>query len=307
MGLETSDDAGVVKLRDDLALVVTVDIITPVLDDPYIFGQIAAANSVSDVFSMGGTPVTAVNICCFPGEIPKDVLAEILRGGRDKVREAGGEVVGGHTVKDEELKFGCSVTGTVHPDRVIRNRGAKPGDALVLTKPIGTGVLISGCRKGKLDTSVLLRAAEVMTALNDKAGTLLADFDAHAATDVTGFGLAGHGFEMAKASGDITLRMFLSRVPHFPESLDMIAQGIGTSMTKGNRAALGENLAIDPGVTPEQAGLTWDPQTSGGLLVALEPDKAEAYVARLKDEGVGAATIIGEVVRSDAPGIELRL
>ena len=307
MGLETSDDAGVVKLRDDLALVVTVDIITPVLDDPYIYGQIAAANSVSDVFSMGGTPVTAVNICCFPGEIPKEVLAEILRGGRDKVREAGGEVVGGHTVKDEELKFGCSVTGTVHPDRVIRNRGAKPGDALVLTKPIGTGVLISGCRKGKLDTSVLLRAAEVMTALNDKAGTLLADFEAHAATDVTGFGLAGHGFEMAQAAGDITLRMFLSRVPHFPESLEMIALGIGTSMTKGNRAALGENLAIDPGVTPEQAALTWDPQTSGGLLVALEPDKAEAYVARLKDEGVGAATIIGEVVRSDAPGIELRL
>lgn len=305
MGLETSDDAAVVQLRDDLAIVVTVDIITPVLDDPYIFGQIAAANSVSDVFAMGGTPVTAVNICCFPAEIPKNILAEILRGGRDKVREAGGEVVGGHTVTDQELKFGCSVTGTVHPDRVVRNGGARPGDALVLTKPIGTGVLISGCRKGKLDASVLLRAAAVMTALNDKAGTLMSDFGAHAATDVTGFGLAGHGFEMAKASGDITLKMSLSRVPHFPESPDMIAQGIGTAMTKGNRAALGEHLAIDPGIAPELAALTWDPQTSGGLLVALEPDQAEAYVARLKEEGVAAATLIGEVVASETPGIEL--
>lgn len=305
VGLETSDDAGVFRLTDELALVQTVDIITPISDDPFVFGQVAAANSLSDVYAMGGRPITALNLCCFPGSgIPREALEAILRGGLEKIQEAEARLIGGHTVKDDELKYGLSVTGLVHPQRYVANSGARPGDRLILTKPIGTGVIIGAARSGKLPASVLERAVQDMIQLNRIACEAMIEFHAHACTDITGFGLAGHTAEIARAS-NVGLRLDVKRVPHYPESLEVIRQGASTRMTPLNHDLVRDLLAVDSAVMPEEEKLCYDPQTSGGLLIAVAKVDAARLLERLQRRGIRHAAIIGEVIASQSPRLEL--
>ena len=305
VGLDTFDDAGVFKLTDDLALVQTVDFITPISDDPFQFGQVAAANSLSDVYAMGAKPVTALNLCCFPGSgISNDVLEVILRGGLDKIEEAGAALVGGHTVKDDELKYGLSVTGIVHPEKFVPNSGARPGDSLVLTKPIGSGVIIGGVRAGKLPESALDRALLDMVKLNKRACESMLQFEPHACTDVTGFGLAGHAMEICRASR-ACVRLDVARIPHYPEALELIRGGATTRMTPLNQQLVASQLRVGEGVNSEEEGLCYDPQTSGGLLIALSAPQAETLVEELRESGYIQAAIIGEVLASTEPRLEL--
>ena len=305
VGIDTSDDAGVFALTDDVVLVQTADVITPVSDDPYVFGQVAAANSISDVYAMGGKPVTALNLAFFPSEgVPAEVLIAILGGAHDKVREAGAIVVGGHTVKDDEVKFGLSVTGTCDPKRFLPNDAAQPGELLVLTKPIGTGVLIQGHKQNLVGESVIERAAQFMAALNDVASEEALAHGAHSATDVTGFGLAGHARVMAVASG-VALRLWFDRIPYYPESLDMIGRGVRTGLTLDNEASVEGVLSFSGEMDEAQRMLLFDPQTSGGLLVSLPAEQAETFVDRLHERGVSEAAIVGEVRESDTPAIEV--
>jgi len=305
VGMSTFDDAGVFKLTDDLALVQTVDFITPISDDPFIFGQVAAANSLSDIYAMGAKPVTALNLCCFPGSgIQNEVLESILRGGLDKIEEAGAALVGGHTVKDDELKYGLSVTGIVHPQKFVPNSGARPGDLLVLTKPIGSGVIIGGVRAGKLADAVLDRVLLDLVKLNKKACESMLRFEPHACTDVSGFGLAGHAMEICRASR-ACLRLNLSRVPHYPEALEMIRGGATTRMTPLNRELVAAQLTVSAEVNREEEGLCYDPQTSGGLLIALSASRAEELVEELRKSDCPQAAIIGDVLASSEPRLEL--
>jgi len=286
VGFETGDDAGVYRLNDELALVQTVDYITPVVDDPFLYGQVAAANSISDVYAMGGRPLTAMNLCNFPARgIDKMSLRRILEGGFSKVVEAGATLVGGHTVRDDELKFGLSVTGLIHPKRIMTNTGAQVGDHLVLTKPVGTGVIITGFRRGVVSDALLERAVGWMAALNRVSCETMLEFDPHSCTDITGFGFAGHALGMAKGSGTL-FRIRFDALPRYDESLDLIAQGIATSVTRAN--------------------LEVDPQTSGGLLIALPADQAPQLVERLRERGNPIAAVVGEVVAAPGgrPGIE---
>lgn len=300
VGVATSDDAGIYALTEELALVQTVDVITPVSDDPYQFGQVAAANALSDVYAMGGKPLTALNLAFFPGEgVPTGVLKEILRGAHDKVREAGAVVVGGHTVRDDEVKFGLSVTGTCDPRRFLPNSGAKAGDRLVLTKPLGTGVLITARKNDLVDEAVIERVVAQMAALNAVAGEEAIANEAHGATDITGFGLGGHAREMAVASG-VSLRFFFEAIPCYPESLEMIARGVRTGVTLDNRASLEGLVEFGEGITEVQQMLLFDPQTSGGLLVALPAEQTDSYVERLRERGVEAA-VVGEVLEGAGP------
>jgi selenide,water dikinase len=305
VGFETGDDAGVYRLSDDLALVQTVDYITPVVDDPYLYGQVAAANSLSDVYAMGGRPLTAMNLCNFPSRgIDKASLRRILEGGFSKIQEAGATLVGGHTVRDDELKYGLSVTGLIDPKRVMTNTGARPGDHLVLTKPIGTGVIITGHRRGVASDDLLLRAVTWMATLNRVACETMLEFDPHACTDITGFGFAGHALGMAKGSG-VRFRIRFADLPRYDESLDLIAQGIATSVTNSNLQVVEDRISFAGDFREEERWLTVDPQTSGGLLIALPAGEAPRLVARLKERGNGAAALVGEVVEADGqPGIE---
>ncbi len=305
VGFGDSDDAGVYSLSDELAVVHTADIITPVTDDPYAFGQVAAANALSDVYAMGAKPVTALNLAFFPGKgIPMAVLRAILQGSHDKVREAGAVVVGGHTLLDDELKFGLAVTGTCDPRRFLPNSAALAGDRLVLTKPIGTGVIIGGYRDELLDDAAVERAVGQMRALNDVASREALEHSAHGATDVTGFGLAGHAREMAVASG-VGLRFWFDRIPCYTESLRMIREGVSTRVTGDNKKSVGGLLRLAQGLSSEQETLLYDPQTSGGLLVSLPAERADAYVARLQEQGVTEAAVVGEVLEAAAPYIEI--
>jgi len=296
VGFDTGDDAGVYRLSDELALVQTVDYITPVVDDPYLFGQVAAANALSDVYAMGGRPLTALNLCNFPSKgIDRATLRRILEGGFDKVVEAGATVVGGHTVRDDELKYGLSVTGLVHPRRILTNTGARPGDALVLTKPIGTGVIIGGIRRGIVPEALIDRAVAWMTLLNRSACETMLEFDAHACTDITGFGLLGHALGMARGSGAL-LRFRFDDLPRYDESLGLIAQGIGTIMTPANTEVAAPWTTYSGAFTDDERTLLADPQTSGGLLIALPAAQAPELLARLRSRGATAAAIVGEVV-----------
>ena len=306
VGFETSDDAGVYRLTDDLALVQTVDYITPVVDDPYLFGQVAASNSLSDVYAMGGRPLTAMNLCNFPARgIEKADLRRILQGGYSKIQEAGATLVGGHTVRDDELKFGLSVTGLIDPKRVMTNTGARPGDALVLTKPIGTGVIITGSRRGVTSEETLNKAVRWMAALNKDACEAMLEFDPHACTDVTGFGFSGHAVGIARGS-DVKMRVRFDALPKYDESLDLIGKGIATSMTASNLQAVKEHLTFSGTFTEEETWLIVDPQTSGGLLISLPEDQAPRLVDRLRAKGNEVATVIGEVVESGGkPGLEI--
>ncbi len=305
VGFETGDDAGVYRISDDLALVQTVDYITPVVDDPFLYGQVAAANSLSDVYAMGGRPLTAMNLCNFPARnIDKDSLRKILEGGFSKIKEAGATLVGGHTVRDDELKYGLSVTGLIHPKRILTNAAARPGDHLVLTKPVGTGVIITGFRRGLVSDELLMRAVGWMAALNRVACETMLEFDAHACTDITGFGLSGHTLGMAKGS-NVRMRIRFNDVPRYPESLELIGQGVATSVTTSNLQVAQDYLTFTGRFTDEEKWLVVDPQTSGGLLISLPSDQAPQLVARLRERGNEVAAVIGEVVPSGGrPALE---
>jgi len=304
VGFDTSDDAGVYRIGESLALVQTVDLITPVCDDPYVFGQVAAANALSDVYAMGGRPLTALNICCFPGSgVPDGVFGGILSGARDKVREAGATIVGGHTVKDAELKYGLAVTGTIDPSRILRNASARPGDALVLTKPIGTGVIINAARKDRAPLDLFHRALERMARLNAAAAAAALDAGARACTDITGFGLAGHALEMARASG-VGIRLRFESIPRYQGSIDLIEAGVGTAMTGPNRDMAGDLVRFPADLPDAHRTLLFDPQTSGGLLIALPAGRAAGLLEALHRADAPDASVVGEVM-AGAPGIEV--
>jgi selenide,water dikinase len=291
VGTETSDDAGVFRLRPDLAIVNTVDFFTPIVDEPFVFGQIAAANALSDVYAMGADPVTALNIVGFPkGTLDIEVLGDIIDGGLDRAREAGAVVIGGHTVIDQELKYGMAVTGVVHPDRVIRNVGVKAGDVLVLTKPLGTGIVTTALKQRKAPRSSVRAAVASMVALNRTASTIMRRFDVHACSDVTGFGLLGHGVEMAMGSG-VSLMFDSNALPLLPGALRLAKAGFLTGGCQRNRAYLADKVMIEPSVKAGYEDIAFDPQTSGGLLIAVAERVASRLVRRLRAKGLGVAVI----------------
>jgi selenide, water dikinase len=295
VGITTGDDAGVVRLRDDLALVNTVDFFTPVVDDPFAYGQIAAANSLSDIYAMGGTPKTALNIVCWPQSgLPTEMLAEILHGGAEKAREAGVFVVGGHSVADDEVKYGMAVSGIIDPQRIIRNVGARAGDVLLLTKPLGTGILMTAFKRDRLAVEYYSTAVRWMAELNAVSAQAMLKYDVHAATDITGFGLAGHGSKMAEGSG-VTLQVEESDLPLLPGALELSRQGMIPGGGKRNRDFYGPSVNISDEVADEIAGVVFDPQTSGGLLIALEEKQAYALLADLQRQGNVEAAIVGRV------------
>lgn len=293
VGLEGPDDAAVYRLTDDLAIVQTVDFFPPVVDDPLTFGAIAAANAMSDVYAMGGEVLLALNIVGFPEDLDPQILAEILRGGAEKVREAGGVIAGGHTLYDAEPKYGLAVTGTINPNRVFSKAGARPGDALVLTKPLGTGIVLTAARDGRDPEHHADVAVASMLALNRHPSHLARDANAHAMTDVTGFGLLGHSNEMATRSA-VRIVIESARVPALPGAIDFAAGGVVTGGASRNRAGLAGQVTLADGVEERIAHLLYDPQTSGGLLIALSPPAAEALVAQLRADGLAGA-IIGHV------------
>jgi selenide,water dikinase len=294
VGPETWDDAGVYRVSASLALVQTVDFFTPMVDDPYDFGAVAAANAVSDVYAMGGDPKLALSILCFPadGGDPR-VLRDIVRGGADLLRKAGVLILGGHSVRDPEMKFGYAITGEVHPKRIFTNAGAKRGDLLVLTKPIGTGILATALKRGALPPASLARMTKVMTTLNRAASAAMRASGAHAATDVTGFGLLGHARNVARASRK-TLRIWSQAVPLLPGTLSLAAEGHTSAGLKSNREAVEPDVAWEEGVAEPVRLALVDPQTSGGLLIAVPPARAGALMTRLARARVKAA-IVGEV------------
>jgi selenide,water dikinase len=274
VGRGTSDDAGVVRVREDLALIQTVDYFTPIVDDPRTFGRIAAANALSDVYAMGGSPLTAMNIVCFPKKkLPLDVLKQVLLGGFEIIQQAEAMLVGGHSVEDPELKYGLSVTGTVHPDKVVTNAGAQPGDRLILTKPIGTGVLATAIKGGVVSSEVENEAIRWMTTLNRQAAEAMQEVGANACTDITGFGLLGHGLELAIASG-VSIEFYSSEVPLIPGVHDLASQGMIPAGSFANRKYCDRAVTVKPGVDSLLVDLLADAQTSGGLLISVAADCA---------------------------------
>jgi selenide,water dikinase len=300
VGLSTHDDAGVYRLTDDLAIIQTTDFFPPICSDPYTFGQIAAANALSDVFAMGGAAVTALNLVMFPREsIPLGVLREILRGGAEKVHEAGAVIVGGHTIDDEPPKYGLAVTGTVHPDRVITNAGAMPGEMLVITKPLGTGAIVAGRRIDEVGESDYLVALDSMKRLNKSAAEVMQEFNVRCATDITGFGLLGHCLEMARASR-VTLRIQAADVPILPGAYALVEKGCIPGAAFRNQAFVEKESRFSPDVDYNRKMLLLDPQTSGGLFMAVPPTTVPTVLEGLRQKGCPTSTVIGEVLpRSD--------
>jgi selenide,water dikinase len=299
VGFATHDDAGVYRLSDTQALIATADFITPPVDDPFLFGQIAAANALSDVYAMGGQPLFCLNLVGFPSEkLDPEVLEGILAGAMDKITEAGAVLLGGHTTDDEEPKFGLSVVGTVHPEQIWRNFGARPGDALLLTKPIGSGVLFNANLKGWVSPEALQECLDQLVILNRSSAKALSNFTIHACTDVTGFGLAGHGFEMAQGS-QVTLEIRLSELPVLREAREMYLRGMSTGVNLANRNMVGSSIRFPEALRLKEREIVFDPQTSGGLLVALPEAEAEAALAALRDSGSVHACQIGRVTELD--------
>jgi selenide,water dikinase len=291
-------------LNDETALIQTLDFFTPIVDDPYLFGQIAAANSLSDVYAMGGKPLTAMNIVAFPiCRLDAEVLLAILSGGQQKIAEAGAVMVGGHTIDDDEPKYGLSVTGTVHPSRILTNAGAQPGDALVLTKAIGTGVLYTAM-KAELFAEGVAAAANSMAQLNRYAAEIMEKYTVHACTDITGFGLLGHAFEMSSASG-VDMEMDSGAVPLFPEAEEAANMGLVPGGAYANREYL-KGVSFHPVVPVAIQDLLFDPQTSGGLLISLPAEQVNALLADMKAAGVGCASCIGRVSGKGAGNIYVR-
>ena len=296
VGAPAGDDAGVYRIDEHTALVQTVDVFSPSVDDPYQFGQIAAANSLSDVYAMGGRPLTALSIVGFPIHgVPESVMHQILRGGIDKMSEAGVAVVGGHSINDKEIKAGFAVTGIVHPDKIATNAGAQPGDCLVLTKPIGTGIIAFAAQIDRAPPGAMEAAAHWMAQLNRRASELMIEFEAHACTDVTGFGLAGHLTAMAAAS-EVDAEIIVDRIPLLPGVLECLSQDILPGAVERNRESSGHNMIAGEGLPPAMLDLCFDPQTSGGLLIAVPQSKADALVARLHEEGMTEAAVIGRAI-----------
>jgi len=296
VGVETSDDAGVFRLRDDLAIVNTVDFFTPVVDDPYTYGVISATNSLSDVYAMGGEPKTAMNIVCFPQSgIDKEILADILRGGAAKATEAGVVVVGGHSVADDEIKYGMAVTGVIDPRRITRNVGVQVGDVIVLTKPLGTGIVTTALKKGHLSEEEYGAAVISMSTLNAKAASVMLRYSVHACTDVTGFSLMGHSCEMAMGSG-LTIRLQATALPLLPGARRLALEGYITGGCQRNRTYLADKVQVASSVPQDLNEVAFDPQTSGGLLIAVPAHEMERLTRNLLTEGVLAAAVIGEVV-----------
>ncbi|MFC4776894.1 selenide, water dikinase SelD [Paenibacillus sp. GCM10023252] len=306
VGIDTSDDAGVYKLTDDLAIVQTVDFFTPIVDDPYSFGQVAAANAISDIYAMGGKPLTVLNIVAFPiHTLDKQVLTDILRGAADKVAEAGATLVGGHSIDDKEPKFGLAVTGLVHPDKVRTNAGAKAGDKLILTKPIGVGILTTSIKKDKLSAEEVGAVTKVMATLNKTAAEIMEPYNVHACTDVTGFGLLGHASEMAKGSG-VGIRISKSQVPVLPRVRELAEEGFVPGGTKNNYAHLEGSMTFDQELDQLDQWILCDAVTSGGLLIAVAGDQGDALLGELRAAGVDAH-MIGEVTAEGAGHIEVTL
>lgn len=308
VGLTPADDAAVVRLTDDLALVVTTDFFSPLVDDPFDFGRIAAANALSDVYAMGGTPLVALNIVAFPSRtVGLEVLSEVLRGGAEIAREAGIAIVGGHSVEDPEPKYGLAVVGTVHPNKIWTKGGALPGDALVITKPLGTGVLSTALKRERLTESdaVIRAAVRSMTSLNARARTTLERVATpHAVTDVTGYGLIGHLHEMLAASERVAATVHASVLPILDGALELAREGVLAGGTRANRVHFSDVLSVAANVDDALAWMACDAQTSGGLLVALSPSDAKCFVQALVAEGITAAHI-GEITEAASPMISL--
>ena len=293
VGTETGDDAGVYRLRPDLAIVNTVDFFTPIVDDPYIFGQISAANSLSDVYAMGGEPKTCMNIVCFPkGKMDIEILGEILKGGADKVKESGAVVIGGHSIIDEEIKFGMAVTGVIHPDKIFRNVGVQEGDALILTKPLGTGIITTALKKGKASEESVNEAVKSMTTLNAAASLVARKHPVHACSDVTGFGILGHALGMASGSG-VTLVIESAKMPLLRGAPRLAEKGYITGGCKRNQEYLNDKMVIDKSIREGLVQVALDPQTSGGLLIAVAKRHAAKLVDDLHAAGVNHATEVG--------------
>ena len=304
MGTDTYDDGGVYRLSDDLALVQTVDFFTPIVDDPYDYGQIAAANALSDVYAMGGTPRTALALVCWPPSgLEPEILGAILAGGAEKALEAGCPIIGGHSIQDEELKYGLAVTGTVHPARILTNAGTRPGDVLVLTKPLGTGVLTTALKHGAIAAAELAPAVRAMKTLNGPAAREALRCGVRSATDVTGFGLAGHAVQLADASG-VTLEIEAASLPLLPSALRLAEAGHIPGGGESNRAFYAPRVEVRSSPPEALLRIFFDPQTSGGLLLAVPGGRTDELLGRLDEEGV-AARVIGAAVARRAPSVVL--
>lgn len=306
VGIETSDDAGVYRLTDEIALIQTVDFFTPIVNDPYDFGRIAAANSLSDVYAMGGKPLTTMNIVCFPvKDLDKMILRSILEGGLEVIHKAGAVMVGGHSVEDPELKYGLSVTGIVHPRKFLTNAGARPGDNLVLTKPLGTGVLATALKARMLAESTTAKVTELMATLNKDAAEAMEEIGVSACTDITGFGLVGHGLEMATAS-KVCIRFYARNVPVIPEAKTFASMGLIPGGSHLNERFCSKHLDVGAGVDPLLINIFADAQTSGGLLISVPEEKCDALVKRLAERQSPCAVIVGEVLSEPAGVIQIR-
>lgn len=305
VGLETSDDAAVYKLNDDTAIIQTLDFFTPIVDDPYMFGQIAAANSLSDVYAMGGKPILAMNIVCFPTCVPMDILTEILKGGADKVKEAGALLVGGHTVDDNEPKYGLSVTGIVSPDQVMSNDLAKPGDMLVLTKPLGMGILNTAIKAEMLTEELVKKAMNVMASLNDVGAEGMRKVGVNSCTDITGFGFLGHAYEMAKAS-NATLIINSKAIPVMEGTIENASMGLVPAGAYSNEAYLEGNVSFDEEVETCIRDILYDPQTSGGLLISVPKDRLKDLMDFYKENLKTDFAVVGEVAIKEEVYIKVR-
>ena len=294
VGIETSDDAAVYKINEDTALIQTIDFFTPVVDDPYVFGQIAAANSLSDVYAMGGDPRLAMNIICFPNFLPPETMAEILKGGHDKVTEAGAITVGGHTVEDDEPKYGLCASGFIHPNDVITNSNAKVGDILVITKPIGLGIVNTAIKADMADKEMYDEGVKLMTTLNKFAKDAMVKASANACTDVTGFGLLGHSLEMAEGS-HVTIKLDSKAIPVVKGVSEFAKMGLIPAGTYANKRFIGDKVIFSDDVKEETRDILFDPQTSGGLLISVRPDKLDILLEELKGS-VNEYAVIGEVI-----------
>ena len=298
VGTETGDDAGIYRLSDEIAIVTTADFITPPVNDPYLYGQIGAANAISDVYAMGGRPLTCLNLVAFPSKkLAPKVLHQIVAGALNKINEAGAVLAGGHSIEDDEPKFGLAVTGIVHPEKYWTNSGAKAGDVLILTKPIGSGVIFNANLKKWVSTSAMDECLATITTLNKTAAEIMQGFKVHAATDITGFGLAGHAFEMA-AGSDVRLEISMDEIPIMREALAMYKKGMNTGMNASNRRLVAENLRFENELPAWHQEIVYDPQTSGGLLVSVPEGGSENMLEALKNAGVEQARIIGNVGES---------
>lgn len=304
VGIETSDDGAIYRVNDEVALIQTLDFFTPVVDDPYIFGQVAAANALSDIYAMGGEPKVALNIVAWPNCVNPRFLGEILRGGADKVKEAGAVLAGGHSIQDQEPKYGLSVTGFVHPDKIFKNSGAKPEDVLILTKPLGTGIVNTAVKADMASERAKEEVIRVMTTLNQKAKRVIERYPVHACTDVTGFGLAGHSVEMAEGS-HVTLEIFMGQVPVQEEALEYARMGLVPAGMYRNRSFTEDRIELGE-VEEARMDLFFDPQTSGGLLISVSPDDGEDILRELKEAGIGTSfAMIGRVTEPGEKKVRL--